>query len=221
MKNKQLFLIGVIACAVVACNGESEHENNLNDSLSTEEIDHNLETESTQEEEIAVINYTISENRVGDFEIGSKIPMESETYMISEEIITEATEEGPFEETIYSVSKGSEELLQLKRQYDYETDTYHNNISEMIALSERYKTEEGIGVNSTIEEFMNAYPDFEIWFTYVSGMFVIESPSLRAQFLLDGEGFTGKVDAYNDMEILSDSDFKKDTRITKVRMFEM
>lgn len=60
---------------------------------------------------------------------------------------------------------------------------------------------------------MAAYPDLKIWYSYVSDIYVIETPRLdKIQFLLDGNDFIkeGGPDFDNDMTILQPSEFKKD-----------
>jgi hypothetical protein len=85
----------------------------------------------------------------------------------------------------------------------------HNNaISEIIVQSALYKTERNIGIGSTINEFVAAYPDAKIWWTYVSDMYVLETGSLKAQFILDKNDFTGKKpDVKSEITPLSISDY--------------
>ncbi|HET8754341.1 MAG TPA: hypothetical protein VFM59_08260, partial [Salinimicrobium sp.] len=92
-------------------------------------------------------------------------------------------------------------------------------IGEIIIHSEEFKTKEGIGVNSTLEEFLKTYSESEIWFTYVSDRYVVESPEIEAQFILNKEDFTGEVEIKSAQVTLKPSDFKQGARIEKIRLF--
>ena len=91
------------------------------------------------------------------------------------------TEEGPSEETSYVVSGKGVDLLTILPEYDYDTGNYTENIGEIIVLYDKFRTMDNIGVNSTIEEFQKAYPDFKLWYTYVSGIYRSEEHTSELQ----------------------------------------
>ncbi len=163
----------------------------------------------------------IKSRAVGQFEVGEVIhfPETSDNYTIKKETLVRMTEEGEEEQTIYIVNQGGEDKLHLKLAYDYEKEIYLSEIGEIIVLSNDFRTLEGIGVNSTLMDFVAAYPDYKIWYTYVSGMYVLESPKLEAQFILNQADFLGKIDAAAEMVFLQKEDFKTDSKILKIRLF--
>lgn len=202
-----------------ACGGEENQADQL-----TEELNDALETITEEipnlEEEIVI--YDITNDKAGDFGIGDAIPTSSDDYMVEEKTVLIQSEEGPYEETIHSVSNTDEELMVITPEYDYETGEYTDNIGEINVYSDRFQTAEGIGVGSSLEEFMETYTDFSIWYTYVSDMYVIETEQYNAQFILDGKGFEGDIDSFaaGEMFDVSASDFDLETRIVTVRMFK-
>lgn len=165
-------------------------------------------------------NYLILDRSAGKFKIGQPIPFpsSSDSYKVIRESQVRMTEEGPYEETVYVVREGNEDLLNIIPRYNYETETYTDTIGEIIVLSPKYRTPNGIGVNSTITEFIHQYPDYHIWYTYVSGMYVIESNDLKAQFILKEKDFTGTLNVTSEITPLEKSDFKADAKILKVRL---
>lgn len=185
--------------------------------------------ESTEQagkpEDVIVIpdEQLITGESVGKFRIGRSIPGKESVapYHISRETITTTTEEGPYEETVYVLKDQEKMLMYLKPEFDYETMQYNRKTGEIIVFSDQFKTKKGIGVHSTIEEFIKTYQDFKLWYTYVSGMFIIETPGLDAQFILDLEDFRGDVSNV-DSEItnLEISDFRKGAKIKQVRIFK-
>ena len=164
--------------------------------------------------------YKLLDQSVGKFKIGSPIPFPStsDDYKINKETQTRMTEEGPEEETIYSVIIEGKEMMQLQLEYDYNTGQYTQEIAEIILTSSVVKTQGGIGVGSTIEDFIEQYPDYDLWYTYVSGMYVIETKDVKAQFILNEEDFIGKLNITGDMITLKKSDFKPGAKILKVRV---
>lgn len=180
---------------------------------------------SAKEEAVVMISaeQLITGESVGKFRIGRSIPGKESVapYQISRETITTTTEEGPYEETVYVLKDKDKVLMHLKPEFDYETMQYNRKTGEIVVFSDQFKTEKGIGVHSTMEEFIKTYHDFKLWYTYVSGMFIIETPGLDAQFILDQEDFIGDVSNV-DSEItnLEISDFRKGAKIKQVRIFK-
>lgn len=162
-----------------------------------------------------VINYTLSGKRAGDFTVGAPIPTPTamDSYTVKKEQETRTAEGETYEETYYVITAAGEELVHLLPDPG-NTDT----IGEIVVISPRYKTDKNIGVDATVEAFMKAYPEHKLWYTYVSDMYVIETDAATGQFILDASGFTGKVKVKSDMTTLKSGDFKKDTKIKKIRI---
>jgi len=158
--------------------------------------------------------YVIKETGVGIFELGKKIPFGAENYTIYEELVMR--EEG-IEEVLYTVYKNGQQLLEFSSAFD--TDS----IGNILLFSDKYKTAEGIGVNSTIDDFKRAYPDFSIRYTYISDRYIMETQKNKFQFLLDGQDYIPQKtpDFDSDMTVLKPSDFKKDAKVKAIRIFSL
>lgn len=179
----------------------------------------NRENTEFEESESFGGNYLVSDKSAGIFKIGYQIPFSniSGKYRIRKETQKRITE-GPVVETIYIASENGNDILQLKPAYNFNKASYTQKIEEIIIFSEKFRTVKGIGINSTIDDFIKVYPDYRIWYTYVSGMYVIESKEIKAQFILNKKDFTGKIEITSDMIMLKKADFKSDAKILKIRI---
>ncbi len=164
----------------------------------------------------------ISNKTAGKFVIGNPLPSPGTSNKYSVEVKNQIrnTEEGPEEETIYKVNENSTTILELRPSYNYETGNYEKKIGEIMILSPKFKTKKGIGINSTIQEFINAYPDYKVWYTYVGEMYVIQSRSSNTQFLLQEKDFIGKLNITSDQMILNKNDFKPAAKIYTIRLYD-
>ena len=108
----------------------------------------------------------------------------------------------------------------VKPSFNYDDKNQTDKIDEIIILSSRYKTKEGIGVNSDIDDFIANYPNYRLWWTYVGDMYVLDSEDVGGdiQFLLDAEDCIITPKSDSDMTILKRSDFKKGSKIKKIRV---
>jgi len=170
-------------------------------------------------------DFLIIDKSAGRFKIGEQIsnPYQSDDNVDYKMERTERTEtrEGTEEKIIeYAFSRYSDTMLIIKPMYDYTTDAYTDKTGEIIILSEKYKTKDMIGINSTIDDFIKIYPDYRLWWTYVSDMYVLESETAgeNIQFLLDADDCIITPNTDSDITILSRDDFKKDTQIKKIRI---
>ena len=105
---------------------------------------------------------------------------------------------------------------------DKEIAMRYNDVTDL--LTNDFQTEKGIGVGSTIEEFVAAYPDYKIWYTYVSNKYVIETPALPGvEFILDPLSYTGDENALNesDMVELNLNAMNQKGKIKMVKVFDM
>lgn len=177
-------------------------------------------TENTEAEKPRVS--PLAEGKVGEFSIGDKMPGATRRYSMETITETRAAEGGEITETYYILyadpGVAGQKHLILKYEYDRQGRT--ENIGEIIVLHSEYQTEEGIGVGSTIEEFIRAYPDYKIWYTYVSDRYVLQNSKSSIQFLLDEKGFIGEKEIQSEMTPLAVSDFKAGTLIEKIRVYK-
>ena len=172
-------------------------------------------------------DHLIIDESVGRFKIGEQIenPYLTDKYDRYKFEQTERTEmrEGTEEKIIeYAFSLYDHTRLIIKPSYDYESNTYTDKTGEIIILDDDYKTKDFIGINSTIEDFIKKYPDYRLWWTYVSDMYVLDSKTLgeNIQFLLDAEDCIIKPETDSDRTLLKLSDFKKNSKIKKIRVIK-
>lgn len=180
-----------------------------------------VDKEESKSEQIKIDrNYLLLDKSVGKFKLGNPIPFPetSDDYKITKETQIRMTEEGPSEQTVYIVLKDGREVMQLQPEYDYNTGQYTQNIGEIILTSSVVKTLEGIGVGSTIEDFIAHYPEHKFWYTYVSGMYVLEAKDIQGQFILNEEDFIGKLKITSATTTLTKFDFKQGAKILKIRV---
>ncbi len=198
------------------CNSSSKDKVNKEKELPQKEIEL-----PKNEKKLINENYLLLDNSAGKFKIGNQIPFPetSDNLKIKKETQTRMTEEGPEEETLYIVNENSKDILSIKPEYNFETGNYTQIIEEIIILSDKFKTLDGIGVNSTIQEFIKTYPNYKIWYTYISGMYVIETEEINAQFILSEKDFIGNLNVKSDMTTLNKTDFNSTTKILKIRIF--
>ncbi len=167
--------------------------------------------------------YLIKNNGVDIFLIGQKIPTQADGYSITKSIETRIEEGEEFEILVYTVAANGQKMLNIEPfAYDVGNESA-DTIGNIFILSDKFKTAENIGLYSTIEEFTAAYPDFTIWYSYVSDRYVIEAgqPFHGIQFILDGNDYIheGGPEFESDMTILKPADFKKDSKIKEIRIW--
>ena len=170
-------------------------------------------------------DYLISSKAVGRFEIGAQIalpyPPDEDIYRFERSERTE-TREGSDEKIIeYTFVEYNDTMLIVKPLYDYDNGVYTDKTGEIIIYSENYKTKEKIGINTSIDDFITMYPNNKFWWTYVSDTYVLESEDIdgNVQFVLNADDCIITPSTDSDMTILKRSDFKKDAKIKKIRVF--
>ena len=200
---KTLIILSVLALIASSC-GQTKKQTEAENEVSKETVDE---------------RHLIKETGVDIFLLGEKISLNAGNYILKKE--TMFGEEG-IEVPFYVVSENEQKILHIIPAYNYKTNQYTDKIGEIIIFSEKFKTAESIGIGSTIENFVNTYPDFKIWYTYISEMYVIETKQYNFQFFLDYEDLIDKAGlSYNsDMTRLRLSDFKKNSKIKGIRIFE-
>jgi len=167
--------------------------------------------------------YVISDLRAGPFKVGAELPGPTTMmkYQMRIEQRTRHTEEGPVNESITIISENGEDLLWLKPGLISTNADYDNTIREIVIISPKYKTRENIGVGSTIGNFIKAYPTHGSWYTYVSDMWVVETPSVQAQFIVDGNDFIGpNPEIKSEQAELSILDFRETGKIKSIRIID-
>ena len=93
-------------------------------------------------------------------------------------------------------------------------------ISEIKVVSDVYKTEAGIGVGSTIDEFYAAYDDAEALYTYISGAFWLETKQFSGvQFQMKGSDYAEEPSFDSDLTELDKGKFKKGAQVDYIRIY--
>jgi hypothetical protein len=162
--------------------------------------------------------FIINENGVLGLSIGDTISDKLGNYKL---INTVKIVEDGIEEPILKVLDKNEELLQIGFQYDLKQNNYNSKINDFTIFNKKFKTAKNIGVGSTITEFTNYYPNYQIWYTYISNRFIIKPKDSEIQFILDNKSYIGNQDLLydNDSVELKKEDFLSNTKIIKIRIF--
>jgi len=206
---KRSILILLLFLTFAACKSDNKSEETQ---LKNEENKENLKPRVS----------LLTEGKVGHFSIGDKMPGATRRYSMETVTQTRPVEGGEITETYYILyadpGKDGKKHLILKYGHDEEGRT--ENIGEIMVLHGEYQTEEGIGVGSSLQEFIQAYPDYKIWYTYVSDRYIIQHSKSSIQFLLDEKGFIGEKQINSEMTPLKASDFKENTKIEKIRVYK-
>lgn len=169
--------------------------------------------------ELEELAESIMNSGVHPFLVGSRIRNIElpEGVNLQKEERTIRTEEGPSEEWVYTVIANDVILMEL---YSYEGLV----IDEIFLLDSHFKTADEISVRSKLADFTAAYPNYKLWYTYVSDRFIAETPTLpNVQFLIERDAYAGPVgkltDSRSEQSTLSIEDFTKEARIEQIRIF--
>ncbi|MEH0153002.1 hypothetical protein V6R21_02590 [Limibacter armeniacum] len=166
--------------------------------------------------------FLLQDSQAGIFKVGEEIPFaeaEKMSYIVQEKNDVISTPVSDRHEPYYLFYAGKEKLVKIIPEYNYETQSFNKKVGEVFVFSPKFKTTKGIGVGSTVEEFASEYADFQLWYTYISDMYGIDTKGLNAQFLLNGNDYVEKVDFDSDLTILMKSKFKEGSKIHTVRYY--
>jgi len=212
--NKRTSVIAMVLTGSIlaACGAAENTDSNTTatDSIQTETVIEEEESEETS------FNWVITSEGAGDFTPGDQVSQLSDDYRIEKEMRSFWEEGDEYVVPIFKVIVGGEVVVELHGDSDAGEDP---TIMELFVISEQFKTEKGIGVGSTIEEFIETYPDYSLWYTYISGRHIIETDEVAAQFIINEEDVDGEIDFDSDMTILTPDNFKAGAKIQMVRMY--
>lgn len=162
----------------------------------------------------------ITNKSVGQFTVGTAFPKSGQVpqsdLTIKQESHTEIGEGDDYTVVVDIVMSGKDKVMELYKGVS------NNNIDEIMVYSSKAKTTEGIGVNSTLEEFFNAYNNASLGYSPYSshGMIILECTKYEnCQFLLPMSYLKQEPDVQGDWIELKPSDFKSGAKIEKVRVF--
>ena len=139
------------------------------------------------------LKYLILSNKVGSFILGEKLNEVSEMDFRYKKV--NKKEEGFNNQIpIVDVFIDGIKSLTIEYKYNYEENIYDmSQIGTIEIFSNRFKTLNEIGVDSSIEEFLNAYPDAEIVYYVEMDKFYIKTKSIDVSFVLKKDDFAGKI----------------------------
>lgn len=167
--------------------------------------------------------FVVDAGGAAGFRLGEEIPksISDEGCTLTKVMVLTEGEGEQYEEPWYVLKRNGQEVLRVLPGYDPDTDDFSNLVSEIRIDSDACATKEGARVGQSLDRLAGTYTKLTFWYSYVSDMFVAETPVLPGvQFLLDGKGFVGSRDdlADSDLVFLSRSDFRPDTRIRTIRV---
>ena len=230
MKLKLTLIIAAIA--FVNCN--TNENNEANSQTNTELENLKLENEKLKrEKEIADSlsnvkkikvedKFLISNSKVGDFQIGEIVNMDiSNGYIIEKATRSEFIEGDTYEYPILKMSLNGDLHLSVQTTSESKDDFENSPIQEITVISNKYLTNEGIGVGSTIKEFFEEYPNSELYHYVETNQYCIRNNSTT--YFLTSEDFIGKIDWDNQeshlVAKLKVSDFKTDSKISQIIVY--
>ena len=161
-----------------------------------------------------ILNSGLSSIHVGDTIEEIELPANVEIHGEEREF---KSEDGPSKEWVYTLVADGLVLMDL---ISYEGAM----LDEIFLHDTHFRTVEGIGVQSRLTEFISTYPNYKLWYTYVSDRFIAETPVLpNVQFLVERDAYAGPVskltEVRSEQSTLSIEDFTGEARIEKVRIF--
>lgn len=183
------------------CSQTKESKENLTDSISTDKTSISKE-------------YFIDGNSIGGFKIGDTYSENSSELNYEKKLSPSYTDEGIDTLNVVSVSDKAGKLFDIVLE--------KMAIQKLLIKSARCKTKDGISVNSSLSDFTKTYPDFEIFYSYVSDSFWASTKSLNEiQFHLDKESYIGSKDGLNasDLVVLDLKDFNQNCKIVSIAVF--
>ncbi|MBJ2173457.1 hypothetical protein JBL43_04370 [Aureibaculum sp. A20] len=212
-------IVGVLTFLIVGCNSNSNTKKNKAAGEKNEISKEISEVDAvTPKDKI----YLISNNAVGEFKIGDRIPDVGgyDYYMINKKTMSKMNEDGSTmsEDITYIVNGKGPILVHLKPKYEDEKGEYTKIIGEIIVISEKYKTKEGIGVGATIEAFSEVYPDYEILYNNFSDLYYVKTNELAIQCILDNDERIEKPKISDEWVSVKKESLKKETKIVEIRM---
>jgi hypothetical protein len=162
---------------------------------------------------------SINNNGITGIKVGGKLSSIPQDYFVKKTYYYD--NEGK-QNPKYELSKNGIVELEVYPNWIDQSSEYGDLIEQIIIFSKSLKTETGIGVGNNLEQFVNSYTQYTLWYTYVSDSFVIDTDNLKnIQFSVSQEDFIGEKDKLgnSDMDLLNISQFKNNTQIKSIRIF--
>jgi hypothetical protein len=220
---KKIFFAVLVSVAFYSCSPSSDS------SLETKKEIKDSSVVIVPKKQVSIPDTTglfiIKNNSLGPIKIGKDINNFKNWYDFTLEKKTEkrTTEDGEEEYPVYLLKRNSDSLLNITPKYVDVNAVWSDTIDEIIILSPLFTTEKNIGIGSSVREFVQAYPDAQLQYTYVSDRFFITSDEIGStQFVVDPSGYKDKKDKlYNsDLVKLYANQFNENAKIISIRIYE-
>jgi hypothetical protein len=197
---------------VAACGGTEEESNQENNSSS--------DTTAQAPEVVEVENSDIiAPGVVGIFTMGSPVPQLPSDLSMRKAIHHQKLLGTTVEVDMQVIYNPIEDMVDLHLEENDGKEEKDLNITEMRVHSDYYRTDKGIGVHSTIEDFSFAYPDYKLWYLAESESFVGETAELPGiHFIFNFSDCTGGYKRTENSELTLD-DFNPGSLIETVRVY--
>ncbi|MBN1252718.1 MAG: hypothetical protein JXR51_11405 [Bacteroidales bacterium] len=196
---KTIYVLFLISLILISCKNQSNEQAGKNSNGTTKNVIH-------------ANPFLISAKGVGAFDVNDKFPdLNDSTYEKKDTLIFKEGDEF-FYRSIYQM-----DTLRLVISL-----SPNDSIYDITILSPKYKNNQGLGVGCKLSQILTVYNDFEIFYSYVSGNFVVYSKQIEnLQFIIDSNAYKGDKKKLNnsDIIILKHEDFIEDAEITKIRIF--
>jgi hypothetical protein len=167
-------------------------------------------------------NYLITRHGVDIFLIWERIPFEIARYRKYTAVEDVEYERYETEVDIYRIYENGQLVFTL--QWFFSNTSRERIVDGIRVHLSKFKTAEGIGIGSSIEDVMHAYPDSRIIYSQYDAAFWIELPQNSFLFYLNEndlitEDYEREPDEYGSLTyILQPSDFKENSKITEIRI---
>ncbi len=204
-----LWVLGV-TILITSC-GKKEK----NTELSHSESKHETTKISNAWRSFNVNTLKLTSSGIGKFKVGEAFPTQFSPLKSQEKSIIRKEEGGSTAIMTNVITCEGKTLFTVNKKGKTET------IDEITLYTPEITTLEKLGVGSSLSEFVAAYPDAKVWYTYVTDAVVLESDALKnMQFILNKADYKNGAISYNsDIEYLSINDFNTDSKIQKIRIF--
>ena len=215
------YLFPLILISLISCLNNNQQKSKLTLEEEIEILQESLDSKKAELEKQNM--FVINQSRVGSIQIGDWIDRISIKYpnelVKSEQIRT--TEEGNTSEPIFILSESGSELFKIKCDFNTTSWKWEDKVGEINIINPKFKTENGIGVNNIISDFLKTYPDAKFFYTYVSDRFWCTTESLEnTQFELNYNSFLGNIeDVSGELTQIESKHFKPDGKIIRIRIY--
>jgi hypothetical protein len=218
MKLSLLYIV-IIAITIVSCNNAGNKKTSDNNNEIVEDVSENktnkTENKIENKETESYYDGFLIENGSLDFLIiGKKLPNpipDFVSYQIYEKSIMEEGVDNIYQ--YFAITDNNKEII--KAQIS------DNIITSITILTSNAKTQEDIGVKSSLEDMCGVYPDIKLFYTYVSDLFFAVTPEYpELRFIISPESYKyDKSDLTNsDMIEVGPQDFDETAHIVEIKL---